>query len=430
MINLLQIGDYMLQLLILNIKSTIRNNLSIILLSCLGITMSIILVFFSFGFIHHLNAVDQDKEFSNYYLGICLYDHQLFSVNDKHWTYEERKYAIENELVKLQDVLSILCKLPKETQDRIDSGYFNIKFKGDVAENPIIDCCCLVCPTNFRIQDNKIVNSKKMLLSDGRYFTKEEEDEGQLVCIECFNKLKINDNRFINGTYYDDMGNPVKDIKLAEKYIESPSKTYLIGGKEYQCIGSADGVFSIPIVPISTLDDNVYVSEIGLRFNRPISRNDYETICERFQEKYGDLMSVYPLEIPEAVTARFSNTLLVICLLIAFLSGSITAFIYQYLLQRSARTFRIYRLCGMSAEQVRLLCFAEFISLQVFSVLIGLLGYHFIIMPILDKSLVYLSDAYNPANYIKLSALYLAISLSIVIFMMNSEEMRNTWVNM
>ena len=151
--------------------------------------------------------------------------------------------------------------------------------------------------------------------------------------------------------------------------------------------------------------------------------------AEAFQEKYGDLMSVYPLEIPEAVTARFSNTLLVICLLIAFLSGSITAFIYQYLLQRSSRTFRIYRLCGMSAEQVRLLCFAEFISLQVFSVLIGLLGYHFIIMPILDKSLVYLSDAYNLFNYIKLVALYLATSLSIIVFMMNSEEMKNTWVN-
>ena len=404
------------------------------LLSILGIAMSIILVSFSFGFIHNLKAEEQDRVFNATFLGIFLYDHDRYLGNEKHWSYEKRKNAIDNELVKLCDVLDIFCKLPSETQDRIEYGCLNIKFKGSVAEDPLIDYGVLICPTYFRIQNSQIVSTNleikgKSFLTNGRFFTKEEENEGKLLCIDCRNTLRIGNNKYTIGNYYDESGNPVKDAQLAEKYLKTPNGTYIIGGKEYQCIGSADGVFSIPIVPISTLDDNVYVSEIGLQFNRPITRNDYEIICERFQGKYGDLMSVYPLEIPEAVTARFSNTLLVICLLIAFLSGSITAFIYQYLLQRSSRTFRIYRLCGMSAEQVRLLCFAEFISLQILSVLIGLLGYHYILMPILDKSLVYLSDAYNLSNYIKLVALYLATSLSIIVFMMNSEEMKNTWVN-
>ena len=424
----------MFKILFLSIKQLLKNNKSIVLITVFGIIISIILVVFSYGFTYYLEAKTQEETFTEEYLRISLYSTYNALFADKEWSYDNRKKAIDNELVKKKDVLDILCQFPSEMQDRIEYVEMGVKFKGDVAEDNMIDSAILHSRTFFRIQDSRIVSSNlsgiaKSLLTDGRYFTKEEEDEGSLVCIDCRYSLK-SVSKFYIGNYYDENGNPVKDIKLAEKYLKTKNGTYIIDGKEYRCIGSFNGTFSIPIVPVSTLDNNVYITELFIKFSNPIVRNDYETISNMFQKKYGDIVTVFPLNIPEKVTARFTNTLLVICLLIAFLSGSITAFIYLYLLQRSARTFRIYRLCGMSAEQVRLLCFAEFISLQVFSVLIGLLGYHFIIMPILDKSLVYLSDAYNPANYIKLAALYLAISLSIVIFMMNSEEMRNTWVNM
>ena len=409
------------------IKSGIRTDCSSYAMCVLCISIGITLIAFSFGLVYHLQASEKDSSSENKELSIRLYDDCYKGIS-----YEERKERLESEFVKKKDVVETILHLPNETLNNLHFIMMSVKFKEDLAKDLDIDAYLLTCTTTFKVQDQKVTGGNlddyfKSIgrIAEGRYFSKEEEKEGALVCVESHWDIDHTGNYFNSKTR-----EPLDDINVANKYRKTTQGTYIIHGKEYKCIGSYRYPGTIPEVPFSTLDDDVYVAKIDFYFDNPITRNDYETICTAFQEKYGNLTSVWPLNLPEAVNARFTNTLLVICLLIAFLSGSITAFIYQYLLQRSSRTFRIYRLCGMSAEQVRALCFAEFIALQVFSVLIGLLGYHFILMPILDKSLVYLSDAYNPANYIKLAALYLAISLSIVIFMMNSEEMRNTWVNM
>ena len=62
-------------------------------------------------------------------------------------------------------------------QDRIEYVEMGVKFKGDVAEDNMIDSAILHSRTFFRIQDSQIISSNlsgvaKSLLTDGRYFTK------------------------------------------------------------------------------------------------------------------------------------------------------------------------------------------------------------------------------------------------------------------
>lgn len=388
---------YVLQIM----KSFVRNEPVILLLILACIVCSAIMVLFSFGFYHQVEQKKMDDEFGIYSFSAYFYNRQ--------WPVEKKKETALNSKVRKGNLLDLLFQL-EDTID--DSTYieFELMYPEALDMEERMD---MFGGSVFNIENGHVTISPVMInrsMQIGRYFTKEDIEEGRMFCI---------------GDYWIDEGVPNNPLTMErhfkeenpwlKPYMPTNDGKYHVGGKEYECIGNtAKGVNVYPEVPITTVSDDVFVKRLIIQFERPMTRKQYEIISDTLIKAYGEEAMIDPVDIHETDAERFYNTLLLLCIFVSVLSAVVVSFFYEYIQRKRKRTLMVYRICGMTLSQMRIICFGECLFLLLFCFITGCITFHFVLLPFLDRYYEYIRLSYSIRTYIVIGVVYV-LTFSLVI---------------
>lgn len=374
-----------------SLKDFITKETPVFLLLVICICSSVIIIIFSYGFSFQIK---QEKEDAKSY---------------------DRKMMIEfqdesREIVTKGGVMDILLSLSSKA-----TGNCNIamegRFQEDKTDNPAIDNSMLAVCMDFCIEDGKVTVApleemfrEENVLVDGDYFTAEQVENGEYVCIA--------------AKRYDGFGNE-EEKKWADKYYANTDNVYEIDGKKYTCIGHHDSFTVIPWIPVTTVSDDVYVQRISMVYDKPITRNQYKEIASAFRLKYGDLAIIPELSVNAADGRNFYTFLSMLTFVIAALSGVVLACLYKYMLMRRQRRMTIFRLCGLSRKKTVGMFFTECLMLSFSLYVISVTVYVKALLPRFGQLFEYMEQAYNMRVYCNIGFIYLFTVLGILLVMIH-----------
>lgn len=372
----------------INIKNFIRQETTIFCLTVLCIVCSVVVLCFSFGFYHHLEQKKLDGESGTKIVDIDFHDEERRTVNKG-------------------SMMEMLMQLDEDTLNGCNITMVG-RYLEDKTDDPVVDHGLLSFPMAFAIRDGKVTVStltQKEVegsgsLSDGNYFSAEQIENGELVC------LAGSENINWSGD---------EPQKWQEKYSPGPDGKYTVDGKEYTCIGHIDSI--VPWVPVTTVADDCYIQQLYMEFEKPVTRRIYTEITELLRETYGEMAEIPALDIQEVDSTKFYNTLLVLCVLLAAVSGIVVSVLYEYILLQRKRQLAVYRLCGMTRRKAEALYFLECLLLSAVLYLLAVLLFHFALLPYLEGTFEYIRASYSVYSYALLGILYTGI-ISVILYLM------------
>ena len=383
-----------------NLKNFLKNETIIFCLVFLCILSSAIIINFSFGFYHHLEQKKLDETVDANYVLVDFYDRRV----------------TKGELMKVlpgfsEELLSKINLTPavvwpedlKEPDGAIDSwtNWFSLSFRYDNGEIKI--------DKDF---EKNMKNAGNLI--KGRYFTQEEMDNKELVCVMEDEKVSWNGK----GSYFPNV-----------KYHPDDNGKITIGGKKYTVIGQFKNYNPMPMVPVTTIEDNWYVAqlEIDIRNGKNVTRSQYNEIKDYMEECFGDTATVEPLDLPEEDSEKFYNSLLLLCFVMVSLSGVVLSVLYEYVLLKRRKQITIYRICGMTRRKARGLYLGECILLSAGIYIVAVLLFQYGVLPHLKRSFEYIAASYTLSTYCRLGILYLMVTC-LIEYGMIRRQLRNNIV--
>lgn len=384
-----------------NIKKFIQNEKTIFILIVLSIFSTAIIFNFVFGFYHHLRI--KKMEGGSY--------PSYFTI---HFEDPNRRTVTKGSMLEL--LLNMDSDVFENCRIRIEGRF--LEDKTDLAP---LDNTMLVLLLTFCIEDGElkvVPNYEEQLrennyLVEGHYFTEEQFDNAEFVCLAPRPDV-----------VYGEEGS--EERKWAEKYAPNPDGTYTIGGKDYVCIGYTEQFAIIPEVPITTVSDDIYVKDIAFDYgDNIVTKKSYTAICDKMRQAYGDMAHIPELGIPDIDSLRFYNSLILICVLLVVMSGTILSMLFQYVFLQRRRQLLIYRICGMTQRKAKLLYFVECLVITMVVYVCGVCLFEYGLLPYLNSYFEYMADSYVLSSYIKLGAIYIGIS-SVILYLTICRELRHS----
>ena len=230
---------------------------------------------------------------------------------------------------------------------------------------------------------------KNVIISDGRYFTKEEyvSDENIVVMPADSDRTLLN-----------------KEIDLF--------------GKKYRVIGffKQDNYLE---VPIKTLDGNLKIKYINILNNDVLTSKMYYEIRDELRKVVNVDVNMTPLKSLDLYEMKFFDSMIYLSIAIAVASAINLAILFRYILNLRRKQFAIFLIMGSTKNKIRRMYVFEILIISVIIFLICILTYNYIFIPNLAKFLKYISSAYDFKTYIAMfgiyiSAIYIFINIAII----------------
>lgn len=371
-----------------NIKTFAAQETVVFLMTIVCVMCSAIIINFAFGFYRHLQQEEVD----------ALNGISYFSITfQKEGREEVSKDRLLQTLLRLDDSIYKDCII-----------LFEIRFPEDKSEDPVVDSAVLAELAFFCIEDGRITLApveqrwkETGFLMEGSYFTKEQFDNGELVCLTY-------DEKVIWGSGTEDD----EQYRWSIHYRQTHNGKYIVHGKEYTSIGIIDGGVVVPMVPITTLDNDCYVIRVGFDYAPGIvTRDQFDAIAAAVQEEFGSLAVIPDLSFTELDNQKFYRLMAVFTVILSVLSGVVVALLYEYIIMKRKKKLMIFRLCGLSRAKAAAVYFTECAVIMVTAYAVSTVLYHNILLPFLGRSFVYMPRFYHPGSYLALGGAYLAVSL-------------------
>lgn len=352
------------------------------------VVCSAIIINFAFGFYRHLQQEEAD----------ALNGISYFSITfQKEGREEVSKDRLLQTLLRLDNSIYKDCIV-----------LFEIRFPEDKSEDPVVDSAVLAELAFFCIEDGRITLApleqrwkETGYLIEGSYFTQEQFDNGELVC------LTYDENVIWGSGTEDD-----EQYRWSIHYRQTHNGKYIVHGKEYTSIGIIDGAVVVPMVPITTLDNDCYVIRVGFNYAPGIvTRDQFNAIAAAVQEEFGSLAQIPDLSFTELDNRKFYRLMAVFTVILSVLSGVVVALLYEYIIMKRKKKLMIFRLCGLSRAKAAAVYFTECAVIMVTAYAVSTVLYHNILLPFLGRSFVYMPRFYHPGSYLALGGAYLTVSL-------------------
>lgn len=377
-----------------NLKNFIKKEPVIFMLMMVCVTTSVIVMLFSFGLYHHLEQKKIDAKLGQTDMLVGL-------DGDTEHT------------AKKGDVVKTCKQLPQEI---LRHCYFMASAKlrdSDKIEDEMLSTLTL----HFSVKNGRVSVAdigeqlkKQKYIVEGDWFTASQVENGDRVCI-AFDP---------NTTYvYQDE----KSQAYAKQFEPTSNGKYVIDGQEYTCIGYQDRVIT-PLVPITSLEDDIVITQIGIFMDKVINREQYEVIQSVFEEQFGSAVCIAPLAIPELDATEFYTTLTICCILMVVLSGIVLAMLYEYILLKRRKQLTIFRLCGLTVSNVRKMYIIECMLITFISMLTAYIIFEFAVLPWAQNLYEYIAQSYTLQSCILLGIMYVT-GVFVVLSVMFRIKLKN-----
>lgn len=258
---------------------------------------------------------------------------------------------------------------------------------------------------DFSIKNGVIIKSDEFekevennaMLESGRYFTKEEYQDGERVAISW------------DYLHWNTLSSPVSNRLAVDE------DTLCIQGKNYKIIAYGTIDNDRPTIPITSLDDTtLFTEKIIFHFRKSVRQEQYDAVAEKAKQILGDRAVVELASLPDDDAVYLYNTIIIVTIFITFVSAINFAILYRYILSSRKQSLMVYRICGMSFGRVVLLYLGECVALAVPAYLMGIFLFENIILKMVSGFYEYMNDSYGFYVYFVLFAIYFLLSVLIL----------------
>lgn len=349
---------------------------AIFFLVVLCVISSAFVINFAYGLYHNYNLLKEDEENDRYEFCVVFNNSESIYVSKKELI--ETLMSFSNELNQSVNMFYVEpnCEEWKETE----MNRVTIRFCIDQGE--IVPCELF----------EQIIEDEGTLYK-GRYFTNQEEQNGERVALVWGDKLSDKYYNFTENLLVDD-------------------ETILFQGNEYKIIG-AQTIHPI-IVPFNSLMDSTPINNIIFHFSKPIKRSQYDEIKEKMELNFPGCANVPELEFLETEDIYLYNTIILITISISMLSALNLAFLYKYILEKRLKTLVIFRICGCTKRKIFAIYLGECILIVIPLYILMTYLYDKLILNALGKNFQYIKSVYHFEDYILLAVIYIFISIIVL----------------
>lgn len=368
-----------------NLKLFFKKEKMIFILVLICVVTSSFIINFSYGLYQNYNVIKEEEESQ-------LYEFEVPFLN-KDEAYASKE-VLKNTVLSFTDSLnnSIEMYLVKPYSDEVSADDYGDIFVRFCVNNGEIAPCEL-----FR---NNM--DKNGTLISGDYFTAEQEAAGEKVAM-----------------VFDDLDT---DPSITKKLMINEN-TILFQGEEFEIIGIQR--MHALIIPFESLDDNTIIKSALFRFDKPVTRSQYNEIKEKLEINFPGIAQVPELDIPEAENYYLYNTIILISVLIAVLAAINFAVLYRYILSKRTKNLAIFRVCGCTKAKALCMYLAECMIIAIPLFALTTFAYDRFALPILSKHFEYMEAAYSVKLYLLIFGIYIAATLIVLMLMISGFLRKN-----
>lgn len=381
-----------------NIKSFFVNKKPIFILMLFSVICSCIMIHFSYGLFQNYQLKKQYDLSDKKEIALTL-SGTFEEIADKELNADEF-YLKTNETSDYYVTLELLKKYLAEFDDSFAEKLKYIEATAVVDELPF--------RMDFSIKNGLIIKSDEFekevennaMLESGRYFTKEEYQNGKRVAISW------------DYRHWNTLSSPVSNRLAVDE------NTLRIQGKNYEIIAYGTIDNDRPTIPITSLDDTTpFTEKIIFHFRKSVRQEQYDVVAEKTKQILEDRAVVELASLPDDDAVYLYNTIIIVTIFITFVSAINFAILYRYILSSRKQSLMVYRICGMSFGRVVLLYLGECVALTVPAYLMGVLLFENIILKKVSGYYEYMSDSYGIYIYLVLFVIYFLLSVLILTLM-------------
>jgi hypothetical protein len=287
-------------------------------------------------------------------------------------------------------------RLVDELSNRFQEDLVSVDLRAEVDNYPL--------EFGFDIEENQIVRSdyvmdnmkKNGILTEGRFFTKKEYEDGMDAAIIFDQKWNAGNTPFTDS------------MKVDETHI-------LLNGKKYQIIGKQSIYADLPMIPITSLEgDTILFDFISFEFGHGVNSEEYNELKQEVEENFGELATLETLNLPDNDKVYLYNTMILVAVFVALISGINFAILYRYILQSREQSLRVLQLCGMTKGRGIFHFIAECFVLVTPAYLLAVLLFANVFLPNAADWFYYMQESYSLSVYGALFGIYYGISLLIL----------------
>ena len=351
-----------------NIKSFIKNDIAIFLITFVSIFVSSVILLLSYGLYNNYN--NEKKEIEVFPETICG--------------------TGTGQLTK-SSLTDFLLSIDSEIIDQTDMFY----------------CTANIEPYNelglrFSLSGKEIVNADRFVrnfesnsILSGRYFSDEEMRQGS---------------------------------KVAVIYSEPDSKKIsydpiIVDNEKYEVIGT-EFFTKEPLIPFTSLRDDIIINYIEIIPKTSVTRDMFYEYCN----KANGIIEFEQPQINDVSDIALNNNLIMISVLISVISGVNYASLYKYILLKRKKELAVFRLCGCSVMKVIGIYLAECFIIATLVYILSGLFFDLCLKKVISDVMKDINTMYSLKIYAVVYALYIAVSivlLLVVIYRVVRVQIRN-----
>ncbi|WP_044975109.1 FtsX-like permease family protein [Ruminococcus sp. HUN007] len=224
--------------------------------------------------------------------------------------------------------------------------------------------------------------------TSGVYFSDQQEINGECVAL-------IHDDRgFGENSIYN-------KLMIDETHLQFMGKKYeLIGMEKLEPL----------LVPVNSLNDDIIIDAIAMDFSSALTRSMYDDISEIINNSFEEIADIPDLEFPDIDGIAYSNTLIIVAVMLCTFSAISFSVIYSYLLSKRKKSLLIYRLCGCKKIMALKIYLEECMIVMIPSYIVGSVVFLSIVLR--NKNLLELDYyRFELKDFIMMFFIYLIVSM-------------------
>lgn len=361
-----------------NITAFYKKEKMIFLLITICIITSSFIINFSYGLYqnYHIRIIEAESE---------MYDLEVIFNNSKenYASKETLKYTLLRFSENLNKSIEMYLVCP-ECEEYADTGMNRIAIRFCIDKGNIIPCSVF--------EENLI--SFGTIVS-GRYFTKEEEMNGDKVAL-----ISVDSE---------------SEKSFSDK-IRIDNNTIMFQDNEYNIIGSQK--IHPLIVPFESLNADTPINSVLFGFKKPFTISQYNEIKDTIESNFPGIAQIPAVDIPESDSYYLYNTIIIISILISLVAAINFAILYRYILSRRAKTIIIFRICGCTKLKVLSMFLAECLIIAIPLYTATAYIYNKFVLPLLGKNFEHIEGAYSFKLYLLIFILYIISTIVVLLLMM------------
>ncbi len=367
------------------LKNLIKNNTMFFVLLMITVVVSTLILNFSYGLYQNYHTLKAESVNDNYYTNLLIRDDTITKG-------------------ELEEFILSICE---DTNAHINLWSIDLYENGDKNNRYPFGIC---------VKNGRITQSEKFadnilasgFLKSGSYFTKKQEESGELVALIC---PPENLEGLTNYEY------EIKTFDIEDNKTE-------IFGKTYEIIGT-HGYAYMPFVPFKSVPDDVNVLSCSMGFDNIMTKSQYNELKDITEAYWGGRVVMPNIRIIDNQDIYKYNTVMLVAAVISIISGLNIAVLYKYILIRRRKTLSIFRICGCTKFKAVCLYIEECLCFIIPFYIISLFVFHYKLLTFFSKYYKYMSSAYSLKVYAVIFMIYIILSIAVLLFTILKESRKS-----